>query len=138
MNIELVLMRPSLICIAISAPNFTLQLLLPFFLLHAVGEVQNMSYIYPCIIFYSRVHKFPLQMLHSNPENSIRGVLPNPRRISQKVIHVQAFLEKLSDPTDPITSRGRSKPDFIRKSIATCDFPGESVILCLDPQPPPL
>ena len=28
------------------------------------------------------------------------------------------------EPKSPIASRGWSKPEFLRKPIATCDFPG--------------
>ena len=52
------------------------------------------------------------------------------QRISQRV--VRTSLEKQLDPRDPIASRWGSVPVFVRKHIATCDFPGVSGAL-----PPP-
>ena len=45
---------------------------------------------------------------------------------------VQISIEKQLDSMSPIASREGSVPDFLRKPIATCDFPGGA------DQPPPL
>ena len=42
--------------------------------------------------------------------------------ISQRAVWTS--LEKQLDPWGPIAFRGVSVPEFIRKPIATCDFPG--------------
>ena len=38
---------------------------------------------------------------------------------------VQTSLKKQLDPLCPIASLGGSVPEFVRKPIAICDFPGE-------------
>ena len=37
---------------------------------------------------------------------------------------VQITLKKQLDPMGPIASPGGSVPEYLRKPIATCDFPG--------------
>ena len=44
------------------------------------------------------------------------------RNIFQRALRTS--LEKQLDPIGPIASQGRSVPVFLRKPIATCDFPG--------------
>ena len=46
---------------------------------------------------------------------------------SPKGINVRTSLEKQLDPRGPIASRGRSVPVFLRKPIASCDFPGGGI-----------
>ena len=68
-------------------------------------------------------------------ENSVRWGHDNDffshQRISQRV--VRTFPQKQLDPLGPIASGGGSVPDFLRKPIDTCDFPGGGP----DPLPPP-
>ena len=57
-----------------------------------------------------------------NPENSVTGILKLFSRVSQRA--VRTSLEKQLDPLGSNCYSRGSLPVFIRKHIATCDFPG--------------
>ena len=61
-----------------------------------------------------------IQKLPSGDPGNILFCLSH-QHISQRAL--QTSLEQQLDPRGPIAALGGSVPDFLRKPIATCDFP---------------
>ena len=68
--------------------------------------------------------------MHKQIENRKSSEWVHQRKIQRAV---RTYLEKQLDPLGPTASRGGSVPEFLRKPIATCDFPGRGVLDPLSP-----